>query len=332
MKEFRYSIRLKKLLNDWPVKLFSVIVATLIWSWVQSAELTNSTAQIPLRVKLPENLLPMQAIPKSIFVEVSGPKGRIHQFERAELFANYDLQAGVEGANAIDLLMVSIENLPNGVNKVRTTPSGVEIVLDKPMTKELIVEPNLVGIPDSTVELHKQTVTPASVTIRGPRQLLKTIDNVTTKAIPIDGLTENTSFNVPVALGSDLLYMVGSRNISVQVDLRQALISRTLSCELKLPQWEVSPSKLSISVEGNKAVVSAITADDFQLSTDLFPAPEASNEVRTIDSRSLPRLKLVPRASLKGPLLKLWKQHKDSIKIIDIQSNQLVMQPMNPTE
>ena len=74
MKEGRYNIRLKKFLLDWPLKLFSIIVATLIWSWVQSAELTNSTAQIPLRVELPENLLPMQAIPKSIFVEVTGPK------------------------------------------------------------------------------------------------------------------------------------------------------------------------------------------------------------------------------------------------------------------
>ena len=100
-------------------------------------------------------------------------------------------------------------------------------------------------------------------------------------------VSPRTQLKVPVALGSDLLYMVGSRNISVQVDVRQAMIKRTLSCELKLPNWQMKPTKVSISIEGNKALVSAISADDFQLSTDLFTAPEASNEVRTIDTSSL---------------------------------------------
>jgi YbbR domain-containing protein len=215
-----------RLRNNMFLKILSLCIALSIWLWVQVNEEKSISAKLALKYKLPDDLVEVSEPPKAILVELHGPKGRIRQLNNTVLYTMIDLVDSIEGNNNIDLSVQQIDNIPEGVTISRYIPPILDIVLDKPMIRDVQIRPNIVGSPQKGLKITKITIEPTSFTIKGARQLLKNITEVKTEAINVDQISESRTFKTSLSLPSKTLIAQHSQQISVKIEVASNIIER----------------------------------------------------------------------------------------------------------
>ncbi len=85
---------LQNLLLNWPAKVFSLVLAILVFMFVQYASLGSRIVTIPLTVVLPaDGVVPQSLIPETIEVEIKGKDSLIHLVNPSGIEASADFSA-----------------------------------------------------------------------------------------------------------------------------------------------------------------------------------------------------------------------------------------------
>ncbi len=208
-----------RLRNNLFLKVLSLIISIFIWLWIQANEEKSISAKLVLNYKLPEGLVEVAEAPKAILLEIQGSKGRIRQLDNTILYTTIDLSDSIKGTNTIDLSLQSIDNTPEGIVISRYIPPVLDIILDKPMVRDVQIKPNLVGSPAKGWKITSVNIEPKSVPIRGARQLLKNLTEVTTQVINIDKISETKIFNSSISLPSKTLIPQNKEQLKVTVEV-----------------------------------------------------------------------------------------------------------------
>jgi YbbR domain-containing protein len=173
-------------LRNWGLKLFSFILALLLWLTLIPDEKMYSEKtlvipitlnNVPLQMELAEKVQPQ------INVTLIAPNRLLPQITEATVHAVLDLSnASIEQtAYPINKNMVSI---PAGTEIRELYPSQVNIKLENAKEVLLKVEPTLIGEISDGLELKKVEASPSEVAIRGPES--KVPDKAVVKTTPID--------------------------------------------------------------------------------------------------------------------------------------------------
>lgn len=253
-------------------KIFSVIIAIILWSYVMGRENPEWPREYKnidvvftnVEVLDRQNLIVMDPQEAKINVSVTGRKSDMDGFTAANnIVAKLDLSGYSEGQTRIPVL-VSLKDSASTVRITKWEPSDVLVNIDRIVTEEKAVNIRVEGnIPDDYT-VGDIVSKPETILLRGPRSWVNEVSEVFTVVSLGDRLT-SANITLPIQLKNQLGEdVVGLEKIPSVVDVsipifRKAELPIEVVLENELPEeyvitkMEVSPS--SITIKGGNNVV-----------------------------------------------------------------------------
>ena len=171
-----------KIKNNWTIKLFALIIAIFLWSYVMSEVnpiITKPFKDVNVRLENIESLdsqdlVVMSPETASINVEVSGPKSDVDKFTSANIIAEVDLTGYSEGEIKVPVY-VSLEDASPNIKIENWEPREILFKFDKVVEKDIAVNVETVGDITGGYILEEISKDPQELTVRGPRTLVNEI-------------------------------------------------------------------------------------------------------------------------------------------------------------
>ncbi len=199
-------------LRNWELKLFSALLALILWITLVPEEKTFAVKTIPAPLEtynIPSDLELVEKPPATVDVTIRAPNRLLAQISQSNVLVKLNL----EKANLLQEeypINPSVVSLPSGAEVVRVSPNKVNLKLEKSKEIKMEVSPNLVGVLNPKYQLTKIEVAPTEVMVRGPESRLKAKDKVRTAPIDISSLTQLTEFESDLILPRPELRFAGS--------------------------------------------------------------------------------------------------------------------------
>ncbi len=163
------------LVNNLQLKILSVLLAVLLWFYVQGQDLSETTMRYFLMFSnMPENLYIDNGSSSEISVWVKAPKNILKRATTADRKIDIDLKDYKEGKHVIEVTE-NLLNLPRNIDVIKIQPNKIHVHLSRYVEKRVKVYADYKG--DRKILLE-----PAYVRIRGERKTLANIDGVNTES------------------------------------------------------------------------------------------------------------------------------------------------------
>lgn len=202
--------------NFW-LKLLSLAIAVLLWMAVAREPKAEVAITIPIEFQnAPDNLeISSESIPQ-VQVRERGPSGVVHDLGPAEVHAVIDLRQATPGEHTYDLSANKIRT-PRDVETLQVIPSQFRISFDKRATKQVRVQPRVIGSTAPDYRLGQVTVEPETVGIAGPEKRVNAIDSVITDPVDASGVMGSASFTTHVYVADPLVRLTSPSSVRVTV-------------------------------------------------------------------------------------------------------------------
>ena len=244
--------------RDLALKLLALLFAVGAWTWVQTERVVEQRVRVRVDYRWPEGLVQVEEPRTSLVATVRGPQGLVRRLDRTRLVLPVDLSDAQEGPVSIDFTERSIQGLPTGIAVVQLSPPAIDLTLDRAMTRTVQVRPAVIGEPAENWRLVSVSVEPDTVEIGGPQSLVRSIAEVSTDIVNIDGLRHDLDKVVPLAIGQRTVRPVGNPEIHVRVDVEPVVAVRTFEevpVMPRAPGWTASVPTVTVVLSGPAEVV-----------------------------------------------------------------------------
>lgn len=244
---------MSKAKGNWTAKLFALIIAIFLWSYVMSEvnpiRTTNyknvNVTIINIASLDKQGLVVMSPKSPTINVTVSGKKTDMDRFTPANIVAEVDLEGYSEGETKLPI-NIKLQNTAANVKLENFEPKEILFKIDKVISKEVNVNIQTLGeIPEGYIleEVNKNI---QNISIKGPRSLV----NEVSEARALVDLTDRTSSgtsSLPVQLLNDEEEEVGGLEKDPGIVDVEINISKTMSLDIELETINELPENINIS-------------------------------------------------------------------------------------
>lgn len=277
------------LLENWGLKLTAVFLAFILWLAVHGDPGTERVMPVPVEIRnIPRNIEVTER-PSSVEVTIRGSVSNLG-FGQPAPTCIIDLHSAEEGERFVSLTPSIIRIPPTiGLQVVSVRPARVRLLLERILSKEAGIIPNLVGNPAPGFEVYSSSASPAATLITGPRSRIEKISKVTTESISVQGQQEPLRSFVNLNIQDSLVHFSPSLPIEVKVEIGVQRKIHTISRVPVVPDDStvtVSPPRVTVRVLVPSNFKGSLTAADFK----------ATVSVRNLDP-SRPILKVKPDVS-----------------------------------
>jgi YbbR domain-containing protein len=217
------NIFLRKLfLKNWGLKLFSLLLALILWVALIPPEKMFSEKNLTIsleRHNIPPDMELVKKPPDTVEVTIRAPIRYIDQITAANVVAELNL----ENASLFQedySLNESLISLPAGVRAtvINITPNTVNLKLEKSVVLLLDVEPDIIGEPIEGLKIEKIEVVPSQISIRGAESAMREDYKVRTSPIDISTLMQTTELETDLILPSpDLRFATSMTKVKVTI-------------------------------------------------------------------------------------------------------------------
>ncbi|MDD2389040.1 MAG: CdaR family protein [Desulfobacterales bacterium] len=253
--------------------LFMPILAGFFFLWPGTSYLqTDIFVSSDIR-NLPKGLSLTGVSTNGIEVHIGGPGYIISTISEFKPKYILDLSAVTIGVNSIHVKAEQIP-LPEGISIIRYYPTTITVKVDKEISRRIPVEIRLSGKPTSGFSVIESRPTPSSVLIRGPEMIMRTIENIYTERIDINGLSESlrkkSALDIPEGLKIDSSKII-TANISIQDKIaRKHFYNIRINGKNTPYQYLITPSSIDIQVKGPVNILDHLDIEkDIQVFVDL---------------------------------------------------------------
>ena len=201
------------LLRNWGWKLFSFVLALVLWLILIPEEkvISERTLSVPLEIRnTPSRMELVEKPASSIDVTIQAANRVLNTISSRDVSAHLDLTNATVYQTEYPLNNAMI-SLPPGAEVVRINPNKVELKLELIRRLELEVNPNIRGNVADGFRVVKTEVTPATVLVAGSESKVRAGDRVRTAPVDISGLTQSTYFEVDLILPKPELRLTTSQ-------------------------------------------------------------------------------------------------------------------------
>ncbi|MDR1509258.1 MAG: hypothetical protein LBS53_06430 [Synergistaceae bacterium] len=204
---------------------------------------------------MPENLVLSSVDITPPEVTLRGPEAAVIEVRRAEARS---AAAGMIGGAEIELPVFLLKEDGNAADIEAVPPSvRVRAYFIRTMQETRVpVNVQVTGIPGDGLEIGKIIISPDTVLLRGTGAALLGVSELTLSPIDVTGHTENMNMDIPLEPPSDSVTIVGAEQVSLTVEFRNAVETRTflgVPVELRgtsdAAKWILSPQVVSVTVE-----------------------------------------------------------------------------------
>jgi len=253
------------------LKALAFALAAVLWAMVAGDQNAEDTVEVFLDIKRPEKLILLNPPPQRITVGVIGPLSKLKTLRSRKLELTVDLRNAQPPELLFHFAGQRISNLPSGLDIVTYNPAYLKLMLDERMTRTLPVRARIEGRPARGYAVSEVTVTPAMVTIVGPKEELKNWQKVKTEPIRITDLRETISNDFRLEFSSPHVRVEEQReSVGVIVVIEPTFETRAFEkVPIEIPETmgkcKITPDVAKISLNGPKEEIRSIDSNDVRL-------------------------------------------------------------------
>ncbi|TFZ41057.1 hypothetical protein E4100_02880 [Soehngenia longivitae] len=235
------------------LKLATIVVAVLLWSYVMSEvnpiiskEFKNITVNY-LNVQSLERqgLVIMSPESAKVNVVITGKKKEVDNVLASNIYAEVDLAGYGEGQVRAPI-SVKILNSTADVSITKISPQEVLFTLEKTITKEITITPETIGEMAEKYVVGDIVSEPETIIIRGPRSWVNEVDKAVA-TVDVTNKTKDFTDTVPIKL----LNIEGEEVVGVEKEPSFA--------KLTVPILQIKELPIELIIEGDAPENTSIT-------------------------------------------------------------------------
>ncbi|NLC71071.1 MAG: YbbR-like domain-containing protein [Desulfuromonadaceae bacterium] len=212
---------IKAITQNWSVKLLSLFLALILWFFVTGEQTSEIGFSVPLELKnIPKGLMVVNDVPSVVDVRVSGPRTILSNLRPSDFSLTVDLKGAHAGVTSFGRLENRIQ-VPSALKISRLSPSILDVRLEVIAEATVPVRVPMNGTPPKGYRLSGVEVNPNMVTIQGARNEIKTVREVVTEPINLDGVMESFSVRAQINLVGNHTSLKDVRDVAVRVALEK---------------------------------------------------------------------------------------------------------------
>ncbi len=209
------------IVHNWLSKLLSLILAVLLWIYVNYQKLPVKYFTLPLNlISMPKDYVISDSYNNSVTIKIKGPQDIIQSYTQSHFQAYIDFKGISLGRNILPV-KIKILKRNNRLRIINITPSDINVTIDKFILKELPVTPTTMNSPAEGYVIINKIVTPKKIIIGGPAKLINELTMVRTKPIDIGGITGSIYKEVEVDLPNENMSLYDPKNIQVSIKVKE---------------------------------------------------------------------------------------------------------------
>ncbi|HMQ10950.1 MAG TPA: CdaR family protein [Oligoflexia bacterium] len=244
---------LANLNTEFALKILSVLIALLLWSYVKSEQKQQRSLDVELElVNLPNHLMLEREVDAQIKVKVIGPKSRVESMNQEYLGTlSLDLSKSHIGLNTFWIQEDDFK-LPYGIKIDRIVPQIIRVDLDKAITNTLPVLPKFIGKLPEGFEMTSYDLDPEVMTVKGTQRSMEALKKLYTTDIDLKSMRSYYEQEVPIDTSS-LNVKLQHNTVLLRVTIKENTVSKTLkkvAIQYDSELYRVNPKTVTINVEG----------------------------------------------------------------------------------
>jgi YbbR domain-containing protein len=215
-------------------KLFKLaLVLCLVFGLPEAllpADARASETQIKVPV-IPQNLPSGNMVTgppfQGIEIHVRGPAALLSTLPNLKLQYILDL-AGMQAGDHTVPVRIGQLNLPQGLSIVGIQPQSIQVRLESEARKDVAVIVFFRGNPAPGYFVGKTTAVPGRVLLRGSKQALDSIENVSTYPIDVSGVSESFKKEITLDFSEDLEVVAPKTPIMAEITILEEIQTKSL--------------------------------------------------------------------------------------------------------
>lgn len=226
----------RKLTNNIPLKIMSLLVGIMVWVIVVNVDNPISQKNITIQgenvevlntayVDSANKMCLQDDDPSPVRVTITGDRKTLSRIAASDITVTADLQQAV--SLDTDPVMVPITASCPGISagNIEVTPQYLSVHLEEKATQEFLVNVNYGDSkPGKGYEVGTQIASPEKVKITGPKSLVNKIDKVNA-TVSVEGKTEDFTEDVSLTITDKNQDAFSSRMAYLTIDNSKVLVS-----------------------------------------------------------------------------------------------------------
>ena len=229
-RRVRASVRLRRLLFDhfwW--KLFSLVLAILLWLAVAEQPELTTTLGVPVEYKnVPKDLDISTDVPEKVMLQLRGPRDKITAAAtnlRLAIVLDVGEGRNVHPGDRTFTIGGANVQIPAGIELVRAVPGQIRLTMEHRLQKDVIVRLRFATPPPPGFRVKMEQVIPERIQIVGPESRVRAIDWVDTDPFDLRTLDPRADRPAEVMLNTyiadDHVSPVGTSTVRARILLEK---------------------------------------------------------------------------------------------------------------
>lgn len=219
----------KRITHNWYIKLLSLVLAGILWIYVNSIQEEERFISVPIEVKnVPDQYLVSSELPEFVQLVLRGRDEYLSLINEGDVVTYIDLEQNSLGETR-KIVKVDRRGLPRGISIKEITPRLIDVLLERALRKQVKVVPVIVADLPEGYSFVDVVVEPEAVELQGPESILNETESLYTEEIDIRNLTETTVVEAHIETGNEKLSLVNSETVGVRIVIKEEFAIKRVS-------------------------------------------------------------------------------------------------------
>jgi YbbR domain-containing protein len=220
---------LRRLVHNWPAKILSLAAAVLLVVFNNVSRLEERFFSVPLELKLPAEYVPAAEYPQQVRIVLRGESEEIFRIEEQDIRAYVDLSEHDSSGEYQE--PVEIERRTSSLNvqplEIEVEPQEITVRLDRMLEKGVPVVPSLQGSPPPGYELSQYELSPSSVEVQGPEDVVREIERLNTEDVDLGGRRQSFTLRVRLQKPDPFISFPGGDVVEFRGTIKERVLLQT---------------------------------------------------------------------------------------------------------
>lgn len=211
----------RAVLHNLGLKLTALALAVGLWLAVARDPVAEIALDIPVEVRnIPPNLeISSEVVPKAQ-IRLRGPERIVHETQSSDVYASIDFNGVKPGERTFDLSAQQIHQ-PPGLEVVQIVPSQFHLAFDVRLTRDVPVQPRVIGSFAQGYHIGQIVSDPSTVAITGPKGRVEAVKSATTDPVDVSGAMNRLTFVRHAYVSDPLVQVAHSDPVRITVIMEQ---------------------------------------------------------------------------------------------------------------
>ena len=215
----------RHVLHNLGLKLISLALAVGLWLAVARDPVAEVAVDVPIEFhNIPQNLeISSENVPRAQ-IRLRGPERVVHRLQSSDVYAEIELSGVKPGERTFDLTAQQIHQ-PSELAVVQVVPNQFHLAFDARLTRQIPVQPRVVGTFVSGYGIDRVMVDPATITISGPKRHVEAVESAITDPVDVSGVMNRTTFTRHAYVSDALIQVAGPDPVRVTVIMQKISVT-----------------------------------------------------------------------------------------------------------